>query len=105
VATISKDREYFLKEAINLINGDRAKDYGDAYENHQRIADMWNVIISAALKKYGKVLPAHVCLMMDALKTARLCFDIEHVDSWIDKGGYTGLGGEFTEKEKHDKNL
>ena len=38
-------RDEILKEAENLINGDRAKDYGDAYTNHKRIADIWLSLI------------------------------------------------------------
>jgi hypothetical protein len=41
-------RDKILDTAKTLINGDRAKDYGDAYLNHQRIADGWNIIIQGA---------------------------------------------------------
>ena len=36
-------KKYYKKQK-SLINGDRAKDYGDAYVNHKRIADMWSVV-------------------------------------------------------------
>jgi hypothetical protein len=49
---------------------------------------------------HGYVTPQHVALMMDWVKTARLLNDIRHDDSWIDKCGYSALGGEFTEREK-----
>ena len=90
-------RDQILDTAKNLVNGDRAKDYGDAHLNHQRIADGWNVIIMAAMKKYGGVQPAHVALMMDWVKTSRLLETLEHEDSWIDKAAYSALGGEFTD--------
>ena len=61
-------REQVLKQADSLVNGDRAKDYGDAFENHERIADGWNLIISSALLNHGKITPAHVALMMDWVK-------------------------------------
>jgi hypothetical protein len=38
--------------------------------------------------------------MMDWVKTSRLLESIDHVDSWIDKAGYTGLGGEFALKQE-----
>ena len=38
------NREEILKQAIELINVDRAEDYGPAYENHKRIADLWSVV-------------------------------------------------------------
>ena len=34
---MTKNREYFLKQAEKLINGPRAKDYGPVKKNHQRI--------------------------------------------------------------------
>lgn len=91
------NRDAILDTAKSLINGDRAKDYGDAHLNHQRIADGWNIIILAALRKHGELQPAHVALMMDWLKTSRLLETIEHPDSWVDKAAYSALGGEFTD--------
>ena len=88
-------RDDILKTASELVNGDRARDYGDAKLNHQRIADGWNVIILAAIKNHGGVTPAHVALMMDWVKTSRLLETIDHEDSWVDKAAYSCLGGEF----------
>lgn len=88
-------REQVLSKAEKLINGQRARDYGDAYENHARIAEGWNVIMRGALSNSGYLTPAHVALMMDWLKTCRLLTTINHEDSWIDKAGYTALGAEF----------
>ena len=39
------NRNEILKEAKTKINGARAKDYGDAYENHARIAQRWSVLL------------------------------------------------------------
>jgi hypothetical protein len=88
-------REQILSKAEKLINGRRARDYGDAYDNHARIAEGWNVIVREAMAISGELTPAHVALMMDWLKTCRLLTTINHEDSWIDKAGYTALGGEF----------
>ena len=41
---MKKYRTELLKKANNLITGNRAKDYGDARENHQRIANIWDMI-------------------------------------------------------------
>ena len=92
-------RQKVLETAAKLIHGDRAKDYGDAYKNHQRIADGWNIIIEGAIEKNGQITPAHVTLMMDWVKTSRLIETIDHEDSWIDKAGYTALGAEFIEEK------
>ena len=94
------NRNDVLDQAKELINGDRATDYGDAHENHARIAEGWNIILRGALNSHGYLTPAHVALMMDWVKTSRLIETIDHPDSWVDKAGYTALGAEFVEKEK-----
>ena len=85
-------REDILDTAKQLISGPRAKDYGDAKDNFDRIAACWNIIIE---NLDGQVTAKHVALMMDWVKTARLLETIDHEDSWIDKCGYSALGGSF----------
>jgi len=92
-------RDEVLEAAKALINGSRAKDYGDAYDNHLRIAEGWNIIMRGALIQTGYLTPSHVALMMDWVKTSRLLESIDHVDSWVDKAGYTALGAEFQERD------
>ena len=92
-------RDELFKTAENLINGQRAKDYGDAYDNHTRIAVGWNQIVAGAMDSHGYITAAHVALMMDWVKTSRLIQSIDHQDSWVDKAGYTSLGSEFSQKE------
>ena len=87
-------REDVLKKAINLINGERANDYGNAYDNHNRIAQLWSVVLGI------KVTAQTVALCLILVKVARLITSPNKLDSWIDIGGYTALGGEFVEKEK-----
>ena len=94
------NRNELLDKAKELISGDRARDYGDAYENHGRICEGWNIIMRAALMDTGYLTPAHVALMMDWVKTSRLLETIDHEDSWIDKAGYTALGAEFIARDK-----
>jgi hypothetical protein len=91
-------RDEILDTAKELINGQRAKDYGDAFDNHSRIAEGWNIIMNGALISHGYLTEQHVILMMDWVKTARLLETLDHDDSWTDKAGYTALGGEFSER-------
>jgi len=98
-------RDEILDKANELINGQRAKDYGDAFENHSRIANGWNVIMNGALISHGYLTEQHVVLMMDWVKTARLLQTINHEDSWLDKVGYSALGGEFSGKSEELDNL
>jgi|TARA_R110000868_G_scaffold255920_8_gene512631 hypothetical protein len=97
-------RDEIIETAKELINGKRAQDYGDAYYNHSRIADGWNVIISGAIISHGILTPAHIALMMDWVKTCRLVESIDHIDSWVDKVGYSALGGEMAGKNLDVKN-
>ena len=91
-----KTREEVLREAIDLITGPRAEEYGAAKDNHQRIADLWSVILGI------KVTAAQVVLCMIAVKIARLIQTIWHYDSWKDIGGYSGIGGEITSSSERD---
>ena len=88
-------KDEVLNKALELITGERASNYGDAVENHQRIANGWNLILTDAIKTHGMITPGHVALMMDWLKTSRLLVSMDHMDSWIDKAGYSGIGGEI----------
>jgi len=82
-------RDKSLDEAKNLVNGPRAKDYGDAYENHERVAKLWSVILDR------EVTVSEVYLCLSALKMARLIVTPTHQDSWVDLAGYASLAGEI----------
>ena len=97
------NRDEILLKAGDYINGQRAKDYGSAYDNFTRIADGWNLIVKEAFVTTGYITPQHVALMMDWVKTARLLNNTDHDDSWVDKCGYSALGAEFHEHEKKIK--
>ena len=86
-------RDDILKNAMMLINGKRSKDYGDAYDNHQRIADLWSVVFGF------KVLVWQVYLCLILVKVARLINSPKHLDSMIDITGYAALLGETIEKD------
>lgn len=85
-------REAILDTAKELISGQRATDYGDAFTNFDRIAKGWNIIVE---NSNGPLTAQHVALMMDWVKTCRLLETPSHADSWIDKCGYSALGGSF----------
>lgn len=87
-------RNDFLTAAMDLINGPRAADYGDAFTAHSNIALGWTFIANEAFRKHGKITAAHVALMMDWLKTCRAVNNLDSEDSWADKLGYTALGAE-----------
>ena len=84
------NRKEILRKAESLVNGPRAKEYGDAHENHARIAQMWSVL----LDKPVTIQQVYQCMV--AVKLARLIVTPDHEDSWIDICGYGALGGEET---------
>ena len=81
-------REEILNKAEGLVNGPRAKAYGDAHDNHERIAKIWSVLLG----KEVSVSQVYQCMV--AVKLARLTVTPDHEDSWVDICGYGALGGE-----------
>ncbi len=81
-------RDEILSKAESLVNGPGANAYGDAHDNHERIAKMWSVL----LDKEVSVSQVYQCMV--AVKLARLTVTPEHEDSWVDICGYGALGGE-----------
>lgn len=82
------NRDEILATAATTINGDRDRDYGNASDNFRRMAIGWEVVLGV------EVTPAQVALCMDWVKTTRLIKSPDHLDSWVDKAGYTALGAE-----------
>ena len=87
-------RDEILQEAERMINGPRAKDYGDAYLNHERIAKMWKVLLG------HDVTVEQVYMCMIAVKLSRLMETPTHEDSAIDICGYGALLGEAGDGQK-----
>ena len=87
-------RDEILQEADRMINGPRAKDYGDAYLNHERIAKMWTVLLG------HDVTVEQVYMCMIAVKLSRLIETPTHEDSAIDLCGYGALLGEACDGQK-----
>jgi hypothetical protein len=81
-------RDEILKEAENLINGTRSKEYGNAYQNHKKIARMWSEILGQDVS----VQQVYMCMI--AVKLSRLTKTPDHHDSWVDIIGYAALAGE-----------
>ncbi|AIW02951.1 phosphofructokinase [Mycobacterium phage Malec] len=75
-----------LTKAEEIINGQRALDYGDARENHERIAGLWN-----SYKRDTEFTPEDVAVMMILLKIARFMENGYHEDTVVDIAGYAGV--------------
>ena len=87
------DRDLILNGALSLVNGDRAKDYGDAFEMHRRIASGWTEILGVDVK------PHEVALCMAWLKISRLVETPDHYDSFVDLAAYAALAGEIQSRD------
>lgn len=91
------NRREVLSTAAELIDGQRAKDYGDAAENFENIAKVWSVILG------NEVSSKQVALCMLGVKVCRLAKTLDHLDSWIDAAGYIALGGEIATQSEGEK--
>lgn len=86
-------RSECLAEAMDLINGDRNRDYGEPIHNFERVANGWSIIL-------GRIVEPHeVALCMAWLKIARLTETPDHADSYIDAAGYIGLGWQLVNEQ------
>ncbi len=86
-------RQAVLKTAGDLIDGDRARDYGDAYEMHRRIAAGWSQIIGSEIRAH------EVALCMAWLKMSRLVESPGHSDSYVDAVAYMALAAEIEKRD------
>lgn len=96
------DRAAILATAEELVNGERARTYGDAKASFQRVADLWNAMgfRTAHARAEGhepmrKLEAADVALALAQLKVSRIISSPDHEDSWVDLAGYAALGGEI----------
>lgn len=90
---MSDPRTEILATAHELINGDRAKDYGDPQENFGRLAALWNAQLGKKLAEPLTAQDVAYCLIQ--LKMSRLANTPGHKDSLIDVCGYAALAGEL----------
>jgi hypothetical protein len=86
-------RDDFLMEAQEIINGNRATDYGDNLDTQSRIAQIWSGILGIEVE------PHQVTLLFITAKALRASKNAGHTDSWVDIAGYAALGGEIGDRQ------
>lgn len=91
-------KQQLLETALATVTN-RGSDYGDAYINHKRIAEMWTVILGIEVKAH------QVVMAMAAVKLARLVETPDHQDSWIDLAGYAATGSECIDRQEKELGL
>jgi hypothetical protein len=78
-----------LRDAANIITGDRDKQYGGPEENFERISKIWSIILGVSITRED------VAMMMVGLKVARYANKSGfQPDTWVDIAGYAGCGYE-----------
>lgn len=87
------DIQKFLDDVENTVSKDRAKDYGNARENFDRIASLWSALTGTKMTRFD------VAMFMIAHKLSRLQNNPHHRDSWRDIAGYAALAGTFSKLE------
>lgn len=86
-----------LREAENIIYGDRERAYGSPRFNLDTIAQLWAVYIDRKFPEHVQAEGGHsltaedVAQLMILLKTARLIHNPTHRDSLVDQAGYAAL--------------
>ena len=83
-----------LNKAIEIVSGDRQKEYGDKVENHDNIAKLWSAYLDVKIEAHD------VSVMMILLKIARTKIGTRTKDTYVDMAGYSAIAGEIKFKEK-----
>ena len=82
-----------LDEARRIVH-ERGQAYADPLLNHQRIAQLWQVILG------HEVTPLQVVNCMIAVKLARLVATPTHRDSVLDIAGYAECAGYIIDRKE-----
>ena len=86
--TITREKaSELLKHTEELINGERARDYGDPHESFEKIAKLWSTYL------HHELTVTDVGMMMILLKVARNGRGRNKPDNFVDICGYAALTG------------
>ena len=91
-------KEEILRQAKELITGDRNDTHGDAYRNHAEIAEFWNIFLDKKLQPMASITAEDVALMMVLMKISRNSQGKKsNIDNFIDMCGYAAIAGEIND--------
>lgn len=95
-AIVNKGPESVLQEAERIINGERAKAYGDSvYNDFKTIGELWSVVLNTRHGTSVVVSSDDVAMMMLLLKVSRSIKNTTHRDSLVDIAGYAGCAAKL----------
>ncbi len=85
-----------LKLADAIINGPRAKDYGDVKTSFNQISDLWSVYLNRHIKTAYPDLEVPIQLSNEDVANLMILMKVSraqngfHLDSYVDIAGYAG---------------
>lgn len=96
-------REKVLKEALNYVNDEREKPYGNLEDNFAKIAEFWSLYLTSLFDGTDLVIkldPKDVAMMMILSKIARSSGDQDKLDDYVDIIRYAASGAEILEERE-----
>jgi hypothetical protein len=87
-----------LREAAELVGGDRNKQHGSKLENMTKIAAMWNAYLGNRGDMTQRLRPHEVADLMELMKVARRQSGTFNRDDYLDAAGYASIAFEVREK-------
>ncbi len=92
-----RNRVEILNEASQLVDSDRAEQYGDVNDVMECTSKMWNAFITAKgnVNEEEILLREDVCLFILMNKLARIACGKYKRDNYVDVAGYAALAGEI----------
>lgn len=87
-------RGVVLKQAVDVINGERQDVYGNPEDTFDIIARFWTTYLQTRFKDVV-IFPPDVAMMMVLLKIAREAGGRGKLDNIVDLAGYAGLYGDM----------
>ena len=85
-----------LSKAIEIVGGDRQKEYGDKVDNHNNIAKLWSAYLDVKIEAHD------VSVMMILLKVARTKIGTRTKHTYVDMAGYSAIAGEIEFRGKDE---
>jgi hypothetical protein len=101
-ADLFSARVSMLRNAEELISGDRDDSYGPPIQNFARTAAVLSGL--GYRSPTGEIKPYDVAIMMSAVKLSRLMWSPRKGDSWTDLAGFAACGYECAIGEQEPNN-
>jgi hypothetical protein len=95
------ERGKVLKQALNVINGQRQDSYGNPEDSFKIIAEYWSTYLRSKELMIDDgtlaIAPREVAEMMMLFKIARMSGQEVKKDNYVDCAGYTGIAGDMVQ--------